>query len=516
MDESRLEDFTIERKVGQLFQVGFQGTEPGEDIRELVREYHVGGVIYFGRNVQTPQQTATLSASLQSLAMESTGVPLLVSTDQEGGNVTRIPFGTTPPGGMAVGATADPGLASDLGAAIGAELRALGINMNFAPVVDVNVDPANPVIGSRSYGSNPDSVAELGAATATALQDAGVVACAKHFPGHGDTAVDSHHGLPVVDQDRDRLESVELPPFQAAIRAGVDAIMTAHVHFPAFEPDGDVPATLSESVLTGLLREELGHDGLVVTDCMEMDAIADRVGTVDGAVRAVAAGADAVLVSHTPSLQKQAIDAVVEAVRRGEIPETRIDEAVHRVLRLKHERVDPGIGPNIDDAMERVVETSRRVARAAVTLLRDEADWIPVGTDGVVLWEFGIGQVTPAEDDRGYATIVADLLRDRGYDVRRHAFGGDTEGPAVRDGEAVLVVTGGSVRVDERRAVRKGIADGAPVVVMAVSDPYDLQAFPEAPTVLTTYDYSRPMLEAGVDVLTGREPPRGTLPVELS
>jgi hypothetical protein len=186
------------------------------------------------------------------------------------------------------------------------------------------------------------------------------------------------------------------------------------------------------------------------------------------------------------------------------------------VLRLKAERVDPGAGPTIDDAMERVVETSRRVARAAMTLLRDDADWLPVGTDGVVLWEFGTRQVTPAEDDRGYATTVADLLREAGYDVRRHAFEADTEGPAVRDGETVVVLPGGGVSEDERRAVRQGIADGVPVVVMAVSDPYDCQALPEAPTVLTTYDYTRPMLEAGVDVLAGRERARGTLPVDVS
>lgn len=514
--ESRLGKFTIEQKVGQLFQVGFQGTEAGEDIRELVTEYHVGGVIYFGRNVETPRQTAELSASLQSLARESTGVPLLVSTDQEGGIVTRIHFGTIPPGGMAVGATGDPGLASDLGTAIAAQLRAVGVNMNFAPVVDVNVNPANPVIGSRSYGSDPELVADLGTATAKALQDGGVAACAKHFPGHGDTAADSHHSLPVVDHDRGRLDRVELHPFRAAIQASVDAIMTAHVHFPAIEPDENVPATLSRPVLTELLRDELGHDGLLVTDCMEMDAIAEGVGVVEGAVRAIGAGADAVLVSHTPSLQKAAIEAVVDAVQKGEIPEARIDEAAGRMLRLKDDRISAESRPAIDVAREQVVETSRQVARAAVTLHRDDADRLPIEADGVAIWEFETGRRTPAEGDRGYAATLADLLAERGYEVRRHALADRSKGPAVRDGKTVLVLADDAIGDDDQQAiVRDSLEDGLPVVVMVVTDPYDIRAFPEAPTILTTYDYSRRMLEAGVDVLAGRAEARGTLPIEL-
>lgn len=516
MYERRLEELAVEQKVGQLFVVGFQQPHASGPIRELVSEYHVGGVVYFDRNVESAEQTAELSATLQSLAREATGIPLLVATDQEGGTVSRIPFGTTPPGGMAVGATEDPALAADLAGAVGTQLRSVGVNLNLAPVLDVNSDPDNPVIGNRSYGSDPELVAEMGTAAAAALQDRGVAACAKHFPGHGDTAVDSHHALPVVDHGRERLDRVELRPFRAGIEAGVDAVMTAHVDFPAIEPDEGVPATLSRAVLTGLLREELGHEGLVVTDCMEMNAIADGVGTVEGAVRAIRAGADVVLVSHTPSLQTAAIEAVVDAVEAGELPEERVDDAARRVLRLKDARVDPGSPPAVDDARERVVEASRGVARAAVTLHRDDADRLPIDADGVFVWEYETGGGSPAEDAGGYADAVAELLAARGYAVRRHAFGDDPERPPVRDDEVVLVLADDAVAHDvQPSTVRRSLDDNLPVVVLAVVSPYDLRAFPAAPTVLTTYDDSRPMLEAAADVLAGRRAARGTLPVTL-
>ncbi|WP_436912378.1 beta-N-acetylhexosaminidase [Halosimplex marinum] len=514
-------DLTLAEKVGQLFHVGFHGTEPTEDIRELVADYGVGGVIYFSRNVETPEQTAALSAALQEQAREATGVPLAISTDQEGGIVSRVPFGTVPPGQMALGATGDADLAREFGSAIAGQLRAVGINTNFAPVLDVNNNPDNPVIGVRSFGSDPDLVGELGSAVAAGLQGGGVAACGKHFPGHGDTAVDPHEAMPTVGHDRERLDAVELAPFRAAVDAGIDAIMTAHVNFPAVEPDPDVPATLSERVLTGLLREELGYDGVVVTDCMEMNAIADGVGTVDGAVQTIRAGADVVLVSHTADRQRAAIEAVVEAVRDGTIPEERIDESVRRVLRLKAQRFAGADAPSVEAAGEALTATAERVARDAVTLVSDGADLVPLPDDrDVFVWDFPAGRGSAAEDGGVDIAPLVDALESRGRTVRRHTFadeGRDADDlPAVDADEVVLACTfDAATNARQARVVRAALDAGHPVAVVALRNPYDRRAIPEAQTFLTTYDYSPAMLAGAADVLTGRHEARGRLPVTL-
>src|SRR5690606_667232 len=256
----------------------------------------VGGVILFARNIRDPVQVANLTRSLQQLAQSSGArIPLFIATDQEGGIVARLRSpAAVMPGAMALGAASSPELAYEAGRSTARQLLAVGINMNFAPVVDVNNNPANPVIGVRSFGEDPELVAELGAAFIRGQQEEGVISTAKHFPGHGDTDTDSHIALPRADHPRVRLDQVELVPFRAAIAAGVDAIMTAHVTFPSIDPTPGLPATLSHRVLTGLLREELGHEGLIVTDAMEMQAITANFGIAEAAVRAVEAVGDMV------------------------------------------------------------------------------------------------------------------------------------------------------------------------------------------------------------------------------
>ena len=517
-------DLGLAEKVGQLFQVGFHGTEQTDTIRELVADYHVGGVIYFSRNVETPTQTARLSRALQETAADNTGIPLVLSADQEGGVVSRVPFGTAPPGQMALGAADDPALAHDFGAAVGRQLHAVGINANFAPVLDVNNNPDNPVIGVRSFGDDPDQVRRLGAAVATGLQSVGVAACGKHFPGHGDTAVDSHLAMPTVAHDRERLAEVELVPFRGAVDAGVDALMTAHVQFPAVDSSGS-PATLSREVLTGLLRDDLGYDGVVITDCMEMDAIADGVGTVEGAVRAIRAGADTVLVSHTAERQRAAIDAVCDAVRTGSLPKSRVDEAVRRVLALKQRRpggVDDGERPSIDTATEGVVETAERVGRNAVTLVGDDADQIPLADDASALvLEFDVDRASPAEDADTSGSGLAGLLEDRGVQTRSHVVSAadpsDVEVPETAADEIVIACTYDAAGDDRQgAAVERVLSDDRPLVVVAVRNPYDRQVLSDAPTFLTTYDDSPAMVAATADVLVGEEPPRGELPVTLT
>jgi len=534
--ERTIERLALERKVGQLFLVGFPGTGVGEGVRELVAEYGVGGVVYFDRNVEDPVQVAELSRDLGRMALESTGIPPLIATDQEGDGVARIPFGTRPPAAMAVGATRDEALARELGRAVARQLRSVGVGLNFAPVLDVNVNPDNPVIGVRSFGSDPDLVGELGVAVLEGLQSGGVAACGKHFPGHGDTAVDSHHAMPLVEGDRDRLDRVELAPFRAAVGAGVEAVMTAHVGFPAVEPDRDLPATLSENAIGGVLREELGYDGVVVTDCMEMDAVAGGVGTVEGAVRAIAAGADLVLVSHSHSLQTEAIEAVLEAVRTGEVPESRIDGALERVLRLKDRRLDwTAPRPRDGDAWHEtpgdpstIVDVTTRVARRSVTLVRDGSDVLPVGNRRVTVAKVGTGDTTPVEGggvDGDPAALLVGRLSEHGIDARRSDPGPAADGRPgedaawLEDGElgvAILAgLEGGETGARDVARTRAALETGRPVVLVAVGSPYDLRSFPAAPTALATYDRHPFSVRAAADVLAGVRAARGRLPVAL-
>ncbi|MEJ8304907.1 beta-N-acetylhexosaminidase [Saccharibacillus sacchari] len=336
--ELLLGSLDLRGKLGQMLLGGFDGRTMNAAAMQLIAAYRTGGIIYFSRNVSSPEQVAALTRELQEAA-EANGVPpLWISIDQEGGMVARITEGVTlMPGQMAIAAAGSTEDAYRCAYISGRELRSLGINLNYAPVLDVNNNPANPVIGVRSFGESPEIAAAFGAATIGGLQDAGVGATAKHFPGHGDTDVDSHLDLPTVPHDRARMDRVELVPFKQAVKQGVDAVMSAHIYFPALE-EAKLPVTLSPAVLTGLLREELGFDGIITTDCMEMNAIAEHYGVAEASVLAVLAGADQVLVSHRLDRQGAALNALENAVQSGRIAESRIDDSVRRLLRMKWKR----------------------------------------------------------------------------------------------------------------------------------------------------------------------------------
>ncbi|MHA6533637.1 beta-N-acetylhexosaminidase [Paenibacillus sp. BAC0078] len=329
---------SLNDKIGQMLMCGFEGTAASGEVLKLVADSGIGGVIYFARNVESPEQVARLTADLQQAAAEAGKAPLWISIDQEGGMVARITEGIAlMPGGMAITAAGSEDGAYQAAWISGRELTALGINLNYAPVLDVNNNARNPVIGVRSFGESPEQAAEYGAAMIRGFQAAGIAATAKHFPGHGDTDVDSHLDLPTIRHDRERMDRVELLPFRRAIAEGVDAMMSAHIYFPALEQE-KLPVTLSKSVLTGLLREELGFQGVIMTDCMEMNAIAEHYGTAPASVMAIEAGADIVLISHRADRQRDAIEAIRAAVAEGRIDEARIDESVRRLLALKVKR----------------------------------------------------------------------------------------------------------------------------------------------------------------------------------
>jgi beta-N-acetylhexosaminidase len=328
----------LRRHVGQLAIAGFAGHTIPTELRALAREFDLAGIVLFARNVEAPEQVAELSREAQSLAHE---LPLWVSVDQEGGRVARLkaPFTTWPPM-ITLGRSGDEQLAARFARALAAELKAVGISLDYTPVLDIRTNAQNPVIGDRALAERAEDVARLGQAIVLALQQEGVAACGKHFPGHGDTSTDSHHELPVVEHPPDRLERVELVPFTAAIEANVAAIMTAHILIPAL--DEERPATLSPHVVDGLLKKTLGYSGLVLSDDLEMRAISARYGIPEATVAAITAGCDAVLMCGvSQEVQVAALEAVIKAVEGGALPLKRVEDAIARHRRVKERFLAP-------------------------------------------------------------------------------------------------------------------------------------------------------------------------------
>jgi beta-N-acetylhexosaminidase len=537
---STLRRMTLEEKVGQLFTTRVYGETAGttessavemnrsfldvDNAAQAVARYHLGGFVYFAYagNTRAPDQVAELSNGIQRVARDQrSGVPLLLSVDQEQGAVVRLgPPATQFPGNMALAAGRDVAAAGTAAAITGQELRAVGINQDFAPVADVNVNPANPVIGVRSFGEDPELAARLVAAQVSAYQNAGLAATLKHFPGHGDTAVDSHSGLPVISHTRAELEQIDLPPFRAGIAAGVDAIMTAHIVVPTLDPSGD-PATLSRPIMTGLLREQLGFDGLVVTDSLGMAGVRAKYGDDRVPVLALKAGVDMLV---NPPVMRVAWDAVVAAVRGGELTEERLDQSVARVLRLKWRR---GIvrSPYVDTAaVPRVVGTPEHLAIAqrltdrTTTLLRDDANALPFAPDARVL-------VTGWDDPAAPTTTAAlgRALTERGRAVDVLSTGVQPTPQriaaavaAARTHDVTVVVTNRATSDQGQLAlVRALLTSGARVVAVAVRDPYDATGFPQVPTYLATYVFNDVAMTSLASVLTGEIQPAGQLPVTI-
>ncbi|MDU7029908.1 glycoside hydrolase family 3 protein [Robinsoniella peoriensis] len=333
----------LDQKIGQLIVTGFPGSKPDKGFLDLVKKDKVGNVIFFSYNIKSKEQAASLCRQLQEFILEETGVLPFLTVDEEGGVVSRLPVDMAVlPSAMAQGRFGErlkfhsrEGNSIYEGSKIvGAELKALGINFNLAPVLDVNSNPRNPVIGVRSFGNEPVLVSKCAVQAVRGYLDAGILCTGKHFPGHGDTDVDSHLGLPSVDKSREQLEREELLPFQNAIAEGIPAITIAHMLLPAFEPE-KIPCTMSKKVITGLLRDQLQFKGLVITDCMEMDAIRKYYGTPAGVVEALRAGADLIFISHTASVVHESIQEIKKAIEDGRIEMSRIEEALQRVLKYK-------------------------------------------------------------------------------------------------------------------------------------------------------------------------------------
>ncbi|WP_054957675.1 beta-N-acetylhexosaminidase [Paenibacillus dakarensis] len=527
----RVSDLTLEQKVGQMFICGFDALTPNDHAKKLIQDYHVGGIVYFRRNVHTLSQLSELSESLQQISAASGQPPLIISIDQEGGMVARIDHEgiSRIPGNMALGAAGSEEYTYQVGRIGAKELRSLGINMNFAPCIDVNNNPLNPVIGVRSFGEDPKAVAAHGAAAIKGYQEEGVSATAKHFPGHGDTSVDSHLGLASVPHDRKRLEQVELYPFKKAIEADVDAIMTAHVSFPSIEPD-PIPATLSHAVLTGLLREEMGFSGLIITDCLEMHAISKGAGVPEGAIRAIEAGADCVLVSHRLELQESAVEAVLEAVKSGRITEERINASVERVLSLKMRNAEKAAdSPSVEitEINSEAKELLSEIAGKGITLVKDEQQ-LPLNREAstLVYWP-ELLKATEVDQAWTHSYTLGDALNAHGGQVEEIRIGTELSDDEVntvvqeasRYKQVVVATYTSESRLPsgQRKLVEKLMQlESVKLVVASTRNPYDMNDLPQIPTYLCCYENTPHYMNALAGVLYGEVSPDGKLPVSLN
>ncbi len=522
---------TLEEQIGQVLAIGFFEPMPMQETIDLIQKYHVGSIILFRRNIQDTQQVYELTQYLQYLAREAGHrQPLLIMIDQENGMVRRFGQNATIfPGNMALGAIGSEQVAYDIALATGRELKALGINMNLAPDVDVNNNPANPVIGVRSFGEDPQLVARLGSAMVKGYHDAGIITTLKHFPGHGDTAVDSHLALPSIPFTLERLDALELIPFKQAIEAGADSIMTAHMYLPLLMQDEMLPATISYAIVTQLLRERLGFQGVIVSDCMEMRAVSDIVGVERGTVGALQAGVDLVLISHHSALQRGGIDAIHAALRDGTLPIERIQNAAERVLQLKARTLswDAPSSGNLAIVGKEAHQRLRDDAYArSATLVRDTNKLLPLRLQaeqrllllflqptifsGAVDTEFpGHALIEHVQQRHPHVDTLTITVRTIQVDAAKLQ-------QAVDGADLVIVVTANANQDSYQGPIVQQILHmGKPVIGIAAYNPYDLLAFPELGTYLAIYEYTQPAFAAVARVLFGEVQAQGRLPVSI-
>ncbi|HWD07263.1 MAG TPA: glycoside hydrolase family 3 protein [Amycolatopsis sp.] len=534
---------TLEEKVGQLFVTWVNGKSADEvnarnqadfgvdTPAQVIRKYHLGGVIYFNNdtrdNFDDPAQVARLSNGLQRAAASSGArIPLQIGTDQEGGTVTRMGAPATEfPNSMAIAAgrdAADATDATDASTVLGHELRAVGINQDFAPDADVNSNPANPVIGVRSFSGRPDLAAQFVTAEVKGYQNSGrpaetVAATAKHFPGHGDAATDSHTGLPRIDRSEADWRKIDVPPFKAAIAAGIDSIMSAHIQFPSLDPSGE-PATLSKPIITGKLRDELGYDGVVITDSLEMQGVRELHSDADIPVLALKAGVDQLLM---PVHLDVAINSVINAVKSGDLPMRRIDQSVLRVLKLKLHR---GILTSPFDNPAQVpktvgtpanLATAQRIADKSITAIANDAGVLPLKRKPATALVTGWG-VTATQ-------ALADRLTAHGTKTTALPTGQTPSDELITQAAAaaektdlVIVLTNNLGQFPRQNNLLAALmATGTPVVAVAAQIPYDAGYANPVPTWLATYGYLTPSLEALAKVVLGQAAPGGKLPVDV-
>ncbi|WP_439662726.1 glycoside hydrolase family 3 N-terminal domain-containing protein [Lentzea sp. HUAS TT2] len=521
-----LRGMSLEQKVGQLFVTYVNGqaadvphpknqTDFGvATAAEMVRKYQPGGVIYFNNssrdNIDTPRQIAQLSNGLQ----KASKIPLLISTDQEMGLVTRIgPPATQLPGNMALGAGRSTKDAEEAARITGQELRAMGINQNFAPDADVNSNPANPIIGVRSFSSDPKLAADMVGAQVQGYEGrrwfdmSSVTSTAKHFPGHGDTSEDSHTALPVSNRSLDQWRQIDAPPFKAAIAAKIDSIMTAHIQVPQIDPSGN-PATLSPKIITGLLRDELKYDGVVITDSLEMAGVRKLHSDAEIPVLAIKAGVDQLLMPPNLGL---AIDSVIKAVRSGELTEQRIDQSVLRILKMKLLRgvmLTAEVDLNkVDQVVGSNNQSAQAIADRTITVVRNDAQAIPLNATAPLV--VGTSDaITTALATRLKGTKFVTATSPTPAQIQQAV------AAAAKADKIVVLTNNASTRPAQVDLINQLAATGKPVIAAATGNPYDV-AHGNAKAWLATYSTTTVSMEALARILLGEAKPQGKLPVDV-
>ena len=541
---------TLEQKVGQMFMLAFAGSTAAS-AATLLRDHHVGACYLSNDNLVDPAQSATLMAELQGLARAGSGVPALLAADQEGAWAVLTRHSCPGPGNMGLGATGAVDDTREMYTVFGEELRAAGLNADLAPAADVNSNPLNSIIGMRSFGEDPEAVARHVRGAVAGLHDAGIIAAAKHFPGHGDSSIDTHRGLARVDGDRQALGRRELVPFRAAVDCGVDIVMTSHIMFPALDPEH--PATLSPVILGDLLRGTMGFGGVILTDSFNMQAIRRAYDPLDAVVQTVQAGADMVLLAEERygdesgdyvERQVRLVAGLVRAVRQGRLPASRVDDAVARILALKarYGLADRPVA-SATAAVKAVGspahrEIERRVAADAVVLIQNRGGVVPLNaersqrlvvlsaTDEEGYHRMAAGRgIGPNVVERPAEVAFAEIRRRRPDALSLSLRDGEWEAQAGRlaGASAFVVVTekfplAGFDFPDatQHRLIQWLVStQTSPVIVLACRDPYELAAFPGVDAYICAVGYRPACARAAVDVLFGDTAPRGRLPVSI-
>ena len=509
---------TLEQAIGQKLMVSFIGQTVTPEVAARLRRQHVGGfTIFRHRNVSNPAQVRELTAGLQQVAAESGQPPLILGADQEGGTLLAIAGTTLFPGNLALGAAGSADLARRTGRALGLELAAMGINVNYAPVCDVSMNALNPVVGPRSFGEDPALVAELSAALVEGLQSAGVAATPKHFPGHGDTAFDTHYGTPVLAYEPHRFQDVQLRPFRAAVDAGAKMVMTAHVAVPALNGGLELPSTLSPAIIRQLLRRDLGFEGVVISDAMDMKAIEQGAGLVIDAITAAGAGVDLLLLQGDSDQTDAVYAGLLQATRRGLLSAADQLASAERVLALKRWlAAQPQPALDVVACAEHQA-LARETARQALTLVRDDAHRLPLRSPAgarIAAVAPRPADLTPADTSSYIVPSLAAALRAYHPAVDEFLIPlNPPEAEALALAEQLsgydLVIAGtinSGAHAGQATLINALLERNLPLIAVALRMPTDLAAYPTAPTYLCSYSILEPALEALAAALWASSP----------
>lgn len=520
---------TLEQATGQQFLLSFEGKDRlPQELLEVLRRQQVGGVVLFRhKNMGSLAEVRSLTRALQKAARQTGQPGLLIAADQEGGQLMALGHGTPFPGNMALGATGSESLAYKVGRALAVELAAAGINVDFAPVCDVNVNPENPVIGTRSFGADPKLVARLASAMIRGLQSAGVAATAKHFPGHGDTSTDSHHRAPVVSHDRRRIHAVELTPFRAAVKSSARLVMPAHIVMPALNGKlHDLPATMSRQILHELLRSRMGFQGIVVSDALDMHAMEQGPGYIAEVIAGVSSGIDLLLFNHDLSRVEGAWRNLIQAARRGLLSAEEIQLSAKRIVSLKN-WIARWPQPPLKAVRSREnLQLAREVARRSITLVRNKAGLLPLklrADERIAVATPRPEDLTPADTSSYEQPQLAESIGRYHPHVDGFSFDMNPRSDEIEhlsgqlSGYDLIVVgtINANANAGQAAFVERLRKRCRRMIAVALRLPYDVSCYPAVRTYVCTYSILPPSMEALADALFGHVVFQGKLPVKI-